>query len=269
MNLIFLGDVVGRVGRDAIHTHMQAIKEKYQPHFIIINGENAAAGFGVSEKHVRDFIDVGANCITLGDHTFDQKETKFFIREYPELLRPHNLPQQLPGVGFREYQIGSKKILVIHLMGQLFMRWSVDCPFATVDKILAPYQLGKNIDYIFVDMHAEATSEKMAMGQFLDGRVSAVSGSHTHVPTSDVQIMPKGTAYQTDAGMCGDYDSVIGFKKEVSVSNFRTKVKMEKNKAAEDGIGTVCGFFAELDDVTGLAKRADYFVIGGRLNKKF
>ncbi len=266
MRLLFLGDVVGKAGRDVVANHLYRLKKELSIDFCVVNGENAANGFGVNEKIIDSFISQGANVVTCGDHTFDQKETKFFINNRYEMLRPLNMPTQLPGRGFNLYSVqDNKKILVVHLMCQLFMRFQVNCPFEAITNLLSKYQLGKDVNYIFVDLHGEATSEKMAMGQYLDGKVSAVFGSHTHIPTSDVQILPKGTAYQTDAGMCGDYDSVIGFRKDISVPNFLNKIRGENKMQPAEGDGTLCGTFVELDEKSGLALRSDYIRVGGRL----
>jgi hypothetical protein len=267
MRLLFLGDVVGKSGRKIVQEKLPYFRRSLGADFSIVNGENAASGFGVTEQIVKDFISAGADAITLGDHCFDKKETKFFINRYPELVRPANFPKRLPGKGYKEYTVQSgRKILVIHLLCQLFMKYNVNCPFEEVTKILESYQLGKNIDYIIVDFHGEATSEKMAMAQFLDGKVSLVTGSHTHIPTCDTQILPNGTAYQTDAGMCGDYNSVIGFKKEPSIYSFVNKIRGEKFTPALEQ-ATLCGTFVELDEKTGLAKNVDYIASGGRLKE--
>jgi metallophosphoesterase (TIGR00282 family) len=267
MRLLFLGDVVGRSGRDAVLKHLPVLRKKLNIDFAVVNGENSVNGFGLSEQVVKQYLEAGANVITCGDHTFDQKETKFFIGQYPQMLRPHNFPSQLPGKGYNIYELPrGKKIMVIHLLAQLFIKFQVNCPFQVVTEILEKHKLGRDVDYIFVDFHGEATSEKMAMGQYLDGKVSAVSGSHTHVPTSDVMILEHGTAYQTDAGMCGDYDSVIGFDKDISIPQFLNKIRGEKIRPAE-GEGTVCGFLVDIDEATGLAKAADYLRIGGKLRE--
>jgi metallophosphoesterase (TIGR00282 family) len=267
MKLLFLGDVVGRSGREAVINHLPKLKKGLEIDFTIVNGENSANGFGINEQIIKQYYNAGADVITAGDHCFDQKETRFFINKYPNLLRPSNLPAQLPGKGFNIYDAPrGKKILVIHLMAQLFVRYQVNCPFQAVTEILAEYPLGKNIDYIFVDFHGEATSEKMAMGQYLDGKVSGIVGTHTHIPTADLQILPKGTAYQTDAGMCGDYNSVIGFDKDTSIANFLNKVRFDKLKPAENE-ATLCGTFIELDDETGLAIKCEMIRYGGRLKQ--
>ncbi len=267
MKILFLGDVVGRSGRDAVLKHLPELRKRLAIDFAIVNGENSANGFGISETIAKQYIAAGADVITCGDHCFDQTETKFFIGNYPQMLRPSNFPSQLPGKGYNIYELPrGKKILVIHLLAQLFVKFQVNCPFQAVTDILEKHKIGRDVDYIFVDFHGEATSEKMAMGQYLDGKVSAVVGTHTHVPTSDVQVLPKGTAYQTDAGMCGDYDSVIGFQKEISIPQFLNKIRGEKLRTA-DGEGTVCGFVVDVDEATGLAKAADYIRIGGRLRE--
>lgn len=267
MRLLFLGDVVGRSGREAVLKYLPVLRKDLSIDFAIVNGENSASGFGITEKIAKSYFESGADVITNGDHTFDQDETKFFIGKYPNMLRPANFPAHLPGKGYNIYELPKgKKILVIHLLCQLFIRYQVNCPFEAVSKILEKHQLGSDVDYIFIDFHGEATSEKMAMAHFLDGKVSAICGSHTHIPTSDTQILPNGTAYQTDAGMCGDYDSVIGFKKQIVIPNFINKIRGEKMKPAE-GEGTVCGFVVDIDNETGLAKQTDYLRIGGRLKK--
>ncbi len=267
MRILFFGDVVGRSGREALNKHLPVLKKKLGADFAIVNGENSASGFGISEQIVKALLNVGADVITCGDHCFDQPETKFFINQYPQMLRTLNMPVQLPGRGYNIYDLPrGKKILVIHLLAQLFVKFQVNCPFQAVTELLEKYKLGKDVDYIFVDFHGEATSEKMAMGQYLDGKVSAVIGTHTHVPTSDHQVLVKGTAYQTDAGMCGDYDSVIGFQKEVSIPSFLNKVRSEKMKPAE-GEGTVCGVAIDLDDNSGLATSIKPIRVGGKLSE--
>jgi len=267
MRLLFLGDVVGRSGRDAVLRFLPDLKKNLKADFTIVNGENSANGFGINETMLKQFFAAGADVVTAGDHVFDQSDTKFFINQYPNLLRPFNMPPQLPGKGYNIYDAPrGKKILVIHLLAQLFVRFQVNCPFQAVTEILEKHKLGRDVDYIFLDFHGEATSEKMAMAHYLDGKVSGVCGTHTHIPTGDVQVLPGGTAYLTDAGMCGDYDSVIGFQKDISITMFLNKIRGEKMKPAENA-GTVCGMFIELDDNTGLAKKADYVRIGGRLKE--
>jgi len=267
MKIIFCGDVVGRAGRSAIIKHVPELREKLELDCVVVCGENAASGFGITRKICDSFLEAGVDVITTGDHAFDQKETVYFIKDYKQLLRPANLPARLPGTGARVFNIkGGKKVLVIQLLAQLFMKFTADCPFECVDKILKDYKLGKDVDAIIVDFHGEATSERMAMGHHLDGRVSLVTGSHTHVPTADMQILPKGTAYHTDAGMCGDYDSVIGFDKNISIPGFLTKVRFERNATA-NGEGTLCATFVEINEKTGLAISVDALRVGGRLKE--
>lgn len=268
MKLLFLGDVVGRSGRDVISEKLPSLKRELNLDFIIINGENSASGFGITESIAKKFFEDGADVVTCGDHCFDRSETKLFINRYPNMLRLANFPESLPGKGYNVYNTsGGQKILVIHLQAQLFMKYQVNCPFAMVDKILTQYKLGSNVDYIVVDFHSEATSEKMAMGQYLDGRVSFVVGTHTHIPTADVQILPNGTAYQSDAGMCGDYDSVIGFKKQTPIYSFVNKIRGSNKMTPAENAGTMCGTYVELDKNTGLAKNIDYLRVGGRLKQ--
>lgn len=266
MKILFCGDVVGRSGRAVIKKHLNALRKKHALDAVIVNGENAASGFGLTHKICEGFREAGADVITGGDHCFDQKEVMHFINQYPQLLRPGNLPDSLPGAGVGEYEVKGKKLVVAHVLCQLFMKYTVDHPFLCLDKLLQPYELGRNADAIIVDVHGEATSEKMAIGHYLDGRVSLVTGSHTHVPTADEQILPGGTAYQTDAGMCGDYDSVIGFKKEVSLPGFLHKIRTQKNEVAS-GDATLCGIIVETEKTTGLAEAVYPVRVGGRLSK--
>jgi len=264
MKLIYFGDVVGRAGRKAVIANISALEEKFEPDFVILNGENAAHGFGITSKICKEFFDVGVSLITLGNHAWDQREIVDYIRQENRLLRPLNYPENTPGNGSGLYQTRKgKKIFVVQVMGNLFME-PLGNPFHTVDKILSNVILGQDVDCIVVDIHAEATSEKMAMGQFLDSRVSLVIGSHSHVPTADAQILPGGTAYQTDAGMCGDYNSVIGMKIKPAIDRFLNKQSRQRLEPAE-GEGTACGVFLETDDQTGLAVEIIAFRIGGKL----
>lgn len=232
MKLLFCGDVVGRSGRDAVIRHVPRLREQHDLDAVIVNVDNAAGGFGTTTEVLRDFARAGVDIFTGGDHVFDQKEASSMLAREQQLLRPHNFPDTVPGTGARVFTVrGGKKLLVLHLLGQVFHREYLDSPFACAERTLAPYKLGGNVDAILVDMHAEATSEKMAMGVFLDGRVSTVVGSHTHVPTADAHILKAGTAYQTDTGMCGDYENtVIGFNPEGPMQQFlhkHRKVRME------------------------------------------
>lgn len=262
MNILFCGDVVGRSGRDAVLKHVPKLKAERKLDFIIVNGDNAAGGFGIQPAQCKEFFAIGVDVITGGDHIWDQKEILPYIAQEKRLLRPQNFPDSAPGRGHNIYTTQSgARVLVIHLLGQVFHKEHVNCPFATADQILAAASMPGSVQAIFVDFHAEATSEKMAMGKYLDGRVSAMAGSHTHVPTADSKIMPKGTAYQTDTGMCGDYDSVIGFDAKAPLTRFTSKINKAKLEAAT-GKGTLSALYVETDDATGLVKAVEYIAIG-------
>jgi 2',3'-cyclic-nucleotide 2'-phosphodiesterase len=266
MKILFCGDVVGSSGRKTILENLPKIKAQHQIDFTIVNCDNASGGFGINKNTYTQFASSGIDVITGGDHIWDQREVVSFIAESKKLLRPANFPNSAPGVGFRIYQTAqNKKVLVIHLLGQVFVKYHVSCPFEAAENILKNYQLGKDVDAIFVDFHAEATSEKMAMGKFLDGKVSAVIGTHTHIPTADCHVMKSGTAYQTDAGMCGDYNSVIGMEESVPLQMFLHKRKFNKMTPAQ-GEATLCGAIVETDDVTGLARKITPIKLGGILS---
>jgi metallophosphoesterase (TIGR00282 family) len=266
MNLLFCGDLVGRAGRDVVVEKLPALRRDLALDFVIANGENAAGGFGITQKICQELYEAGVDCITTGNHVWDQKETVGFIASDPKLLRPANFPAGTPGRGITQLQTQrGKKVVVINLMGRLFMD-PLDDPFQQIEGLLNTYRLGGNADAVVLDFHAEATSEKMAMGHLVDGRVSLSVGTHTHVPTADYQILPKGTAYQTDAGMCGDYDSVIGMEKATPIARFTKKLPTERLSAA-NGPGTLCGIYVETDDRTGLAKRVEPVRLGGRLSQ--
>jgi metallophosphoesterase (TIGR00282 family) len=263
MKILFLGDIMGRSGREAVLAHLPALKTRFAPDFIVANGENAAAGYGLTLKIAQELFAAGVDCITNGNHVWDQKELLSTIGSDARLLRPCNFPKDTPGAGFGIYKNkAGQRLVVINAMARLFMD-ALDDPFAVVDGILENNALGKAADAIFVDIHGEASSEKQAMGAHLDGRVSGVIGTHTHVPTADARVLPGGTAYQTDAGMCGDYDSIIGMKKEASVSRFLRKFSYERLSPAE-GEGTVCGACMETG-ANGLAIKITPFRIGGIL----
>lgn len=241
MRIIFFGDVVGRSGRDALVRQLPRIKGELKADLCVVNGENSAGGFGITPQIAKEMFKAGADVITGGDHIWDQKDIVPYIASEPRLLRPYNFPESVPGHGsYLVTLTDGRKCLVLHLQGQIFMRDQCPCPFIAADKILETYKLGSNVDAIFVDFHAEATSEKNGMGLYLDGRVSAVIGSHTHVPTADARIFPGGTAYQTDAGMCGDYYSVIGFKHEVALRNFTQKAaRLTGKRETANGTATL------------------------------
>ena len=266
MRLLFLGDVVGRAGREAVLRHVPDLRDRLMPDAIIVNGENAAAGFGITAKIAEEFLAAGVDCLTTGNHVWDQKELVSAIDRQPRLLRPLNYPEGTPGQGSALVTTrDGRSVLVVCLLARLFMDM-IDDPFAAMARLLRDHRLGAGATgAIFVDFHGEATSEKMAMGHFLDGRVSAVVGTHSHIPTADAWILPGGTAYQTDAGMCGDYDSVIGMRKELSVARFVKRLPTER-LAPSEGEATVCGTFIETDDQTGLARRVEMIRLGGRLS---
>ncbi len=268
MRIAFFGDVVGRSGREGLAEHLPRLRRELQLEFVIINAENAAAGFGITEATARELFDAGADCLTLGNHSWDQKEAMTYIVREPRLIRPLNYSafSAAPGRGAQLFDTpGGQRVLVINLLGRVFMD-ALDDPFAAVDKELEACPLGAVADVVVVDIHAEATSEKMAMGHFCDGRASLVVGTHSHVPTADAQVLPGGTAYQTDAGACADYDSVIGNQKEEPLRRFTTRISGGRYKPAE-GPATVCGVFVETDPATGLARRIEPIRIGGRLSQ--
>lgn len=264
MKLLVCGDVVGRAGRKTVIEHVPALRKALALDFVVVNGENAAGGFGITGEICQTFYAAGVDAITTGNHVWDQRETLAYIQRDTKLLRPHNYPLNTPGRGVGVFDArGGKRVVVLHMMTRLFME-ALDCPFVSIDQQLEVHKLGKNADLILVDIHGEATSEKMSVGHFCDGRVSAVLGTHSHVPTADAQILPGGTAYQTDLGMCGDYDSVIGMKKDEAVARFVTKLKGERLTAAE-GEATLCAAYVETDDRTGLATHVAPLRLGGRL----
>jgi 2',3'-cyclic-nucleotide 2'-phosphodiesterase len=265
MRLLFCGDIVGRSGREAVTGNVPGLRQKLEIDFVVANGENAAGGFGITLDQAKELFAGGVDVITTGNHVWDQRQAIGQITAEPRLLRPANFPPGTPGRGAAQYTArGGRKVFVLNLMGRLFMD-ALDDPFQAIERELRAQRLGAGgSDAIIVDIHAEATSEKMAVGHFCDGRVSLVVGTHSHVPTADAQLLPGGTAYQTDAGMCGDYDSVIGMNKGPAVQRFVRKMPGEKLTAAE-GPGTLCAVFVETDDKTGLAKRVAPVRAGGRL----
>jgi len=258
MKILFCGDVVGRAGRDVVTRLIPQLRAEYQLDAVIVNVDNAAGGFGVTADCCRVMKDAGVDVFTGGDHVWDQKDAQKLVETEERLLRPHNYPPRTPGTGLRLFTLKSgKKLLVLHLLGQVFHKEYLDSPFHCADAALTPYLLSKNVDAIVVDMHAEATSEKNAMGLYLDGRVSAVVGSHTHIPTADARILPKGTAYQTDTGMCGNYQSIIGFEPDAPLAQFLMKLRKIRMEPAK-GNGTLSALLIETDDATGLASQVTY-----------
>ncbi len=266
MRVLFLGDVVGRSGRTAVIEALPWLRRQLSLDFVVVNAENAAAGFGLTESICNDLFEAGADVLTTGNHVWDKREIIEYIDREPRLLRPLNYPDGTPGAGVGSFEIrDGARVVVMNAMLRLFMD-PLDDPFRAVDAALSASPLGYASDFVLVDVHGEATSEKMAMGHALDGRASLVVGTHTHVPTADTMILPGGTAYQTDAGMCGDYDSVIGMKKDAPVARFTTKMPSARLEPA-DGDATVCGVFVESDPKTGLAQRVEAVRVGGRLSK--
>jgi 2',3'-cyclic-nucleotide 2'-phosphodiesterase len=265
MRILFIGDVMGRSGRDAVTAHLSSLKEKIRADVVILNGENAASGIGITDKICKQFYKDGVDVITTGNHVWDQREIISYIDRDPKLLRPINFPAGTPGKGsFIHALPDGRKILVANAMGRLFMD-AMDDPFAAVDGLMKNYPLKTAVQAAFIDFHAEASSEKMSFAHFLDGRVSGVVGTHTHIPTADAQILPGGTAFQSDAGMTGDYDSVIGVEKATPVLRFTRKMPTDRLSPA-DGEATICGTFIETDDKTGLAKKIEPVRFGPRLH---
>jgi metallophosphoesterase (TIGR00282 family) len=265
MRILFIGDVIGKPGRDVVAEHLPRLQDRLKLDFVIVNGENAAHGFGITRTIANEFFAMGVDCISTGNHWADQKEILSYINDEDRILRPRNFPPGTPGRGANLFQTKSgQSVLVVNAMGRVFMD-ALDDPFAGVDAELNACPLGEAADAILVDMHAEATSEKMAMGHFCDGRASAVVGSHQHVPTADAQILPNGTAYQSDAGACADYDSVIGMEKYNPVQRFVTKLSQGRFTPAT-GPATLCGIFIETN-AKGLASRIDPVRVGGRLKE--
>ncbi|PHZ85744.1 TIGR00282 family metallophosphoesterase [Paremcibacter congregatus] len=266
MRVLYLGDIVGRSGRALAVEKIPELRKSLRLDFVVVNGENAAAGFGITEKISDELFTAGVDVISTGNHIWDQKETKNHIAGEKRLIRPLNFPVGTPGRGSTIVQDArGRKMLVINVMGRIFMD-PLDDPFAAVEAELNKYALGSTVQFILVDIHGEATSEKMAMGQFCDGRTSLVVGTHSHIPTADAQIFDGGTAYQTDAGMCGDYNSVIGMDKAEPLQRFTRKMSTGRFSPAV-GPGTLCGVFVETDDKTGLAKRVEPLRLGARLHE--
>jgi hypothetical protein len=265
MNLLLCGDVVGRPGRDAVKAHLPRVRRELRIDVAIVNAENMAHGFGLNEKLCGEMYEAGADVLTTGNHAWDQKEIIPYMEREPRVLRPANFPPGTPGSGTRLHALpDGRKLLVVNLMGRLFMD-ALDDPFRGLDALIEPHALGRDLAGIVVDFHAEATSEKTAFGHFADGRVSAVIGTHTHIPTGDHRVLPGGTAYVSDTGMCGNYDSVIGMQKEPSIRRFVTKMPSGKKPEVAEGEGTLCGVFVVTDDATGLATRIDPVRLGGVL----
>ena len=262
MKIIFIGDVVGKQARETLINTIPDIKNKYAPDVIIVNAENAAAGYGLNKKIALQLIDAGVDAITLGNHAWDQKEMLSFIEECPKIVRALNYPAGVPGRGFYELQlVDDRKIIIMQVMLRLFMGLSLDDPFHITKKFLQKEKLGLTCNAIIVDMHGETTSEKNAYGHYFDGKVSAILGTHTHIPTSDAKILDSGTAYQTDVGMTGNYNSVIGMDKENPIHGFVKGFRSEGRFFPAEGHITVCGAYIETDDRSGLSLKIEPFQI--------
>lgn len=264
MNVFAIGDVAAKSGRRALKAYLPSIVAKYHVDVVIANVDNAAHGIGITSDTFQEIIACGVDICTGGNHIFNKIEILNIIDYTNKLLRPHNYSRNTPGRGIVRFRKNNSDILVVHLAGQRHMHESADNPFMAIDDILNEYKLGKNIDFILVDFHAETTSEKVAFGHYVDGRVSFVFGTHTHVPTADLKILPNGTAYITDLGMTGDYDSVISMEKSSAIGTFISQGNMNRLKAA-DGDGSLCGAVVSLNDC-GLAKSVQQIRIGGDNN---
>lgn len=257
MKILFIGDVVGSPGRKMVQTYLPKLKEKYRPTLTIINGENAAGGKGITEKIYKQFLNWGAQAVTLGNHAWNHKEIFDFIDDAKYLLRPANFPQENPGKGIVYLSMNGKEVAIINLQGRTFMPM-IDDPFTKVDELIE--QASKRTNIIFIDFHAEATSEKQAMAWYVDGRVSAIVGTHTHTQTADERILPQGTGYITDVGMTGPYDSILGVKKEVVIKRFLTNlpIRFEVDKSGRNQLN---GIFMEINHENGQTKHIERIII--------
>tara|TARA_B100001769_G_C21945023_1_gene508965 strand:+ start:31 stop:831 length:801 start_codon:yes stop_codon:yes gene_type:complete len=266
MKIFFLGDIVGKSGRKSVIENLKDIIQKKKIDFVIVNGENAAdQGVGITEEISNDLFNSGVDVITTGNHVWDQKETIDHIERETRLLRPENLLKNSPGKGFGIYESkNGYKVGVLNLMGNVFMK-KCDDVFEVATMFKNKYKLQEDFDFLVVDFHGEITSEKMAMGHFFDGKATLVVGTHTHIPTNDVRVLINGTAYQTDAGMCGDYDSVIGMNKKNSLNRFLKKDSTKHFPA--EGNATLSGLIVECNTDNGLAYKAEPFIYGGELIK--
>jgi metallophosphoesterase (TIGR00282 family) len=266
MRILFIGDIVGRSGRTIVGQRLPGLVKDWKLDLVVINGENAAGGFGITEVIYNELIDAGADAITLGNHAWDQREALVFIERAPRLIRPVNYPKGTPGRGAALVETkNGKHALVVNAMGRIFMD-AMDDPFAAVEREISACPLRSGADAVIVDIHCEASSEKQAMGYFCDGRATLVVGTHTHVPTADHRIMPGGTAFMTDAGMTGDFESVIGMAKDEPLNRFLRKLPGSKFEPA-GGPATLCGLAVETDDATGLAVKVGAVRLGGVLEQ--
>ncbi len=267
MRILFLGDVMGRSGRTGVAEKLPKLRADWGLDFVVVNAENASQGAGLTGEHAKALLDAGADCLTLGDHAFDQKDMMQVIEQEPRIIRPLNFSKVAPGKGFRIFEATQgRRILVTQVLGQVFMKRPFDDPFSAVEAVLKTHRIGAAVQAALVDVHAEATSEKMAMGHWCDGQASLVVGTHTHVPTADHQILTGGTAYLSDAGMCGDYNSVIGMEKLEPLKRFITGMASTRFEPA-GGPATLSGVYVETDDKTGRALRVVPVRQGGRLEQ--
>ncbi len=247
LKILYCGDIIGRAGRNVIIKHIKEIKEKYTIDAIIVNGENAAHGFGLTPSIANDLLNAGVDGITTGNHIWQQREIYPYLDQNKQIIRPLNYPETLPGKGWQILNINGKKLLIAQVLGRLFMP-PINSITEPLDNLLKHYTLGKNIDAILVDIHGEATSEKIALGYYLDGRVSVVAGTHTHVPTADARILPQGTGYITDVGMCGDFESVLGFEPTAPMERLAEKLTVQNRLTPANGKElTIWGVLAEIN----------------------
>lgn len=260
MRILYCGDIVARSGRDVVLENLPRLKQDFKADVIMLNVENAAHGFGVTPGICRDLLAHGADILVTGNHFLNQRDIVPFLNECKVIVRPANIPAENPGRGHLVFELADgRRILVIQVLGRLFME-AVDCPVQAIDGILRNYTLGRNIDAIFVDIHAEASSEKLSLGYYLDGKVSCVAGTHTHVPTADAHVLPQGTAYITDVGMCGNYNSILGFDPTAPINRLRRRFTDDRLTPAA-GPGTIYAILVETDDATGLAKSIEQIKI--------
>lgn len=258
MKILFIGDLVGSIGLKMLEETLPGLKRKYRPQVTIVNGENAAGGRGITEKMYKGILQLGVDLITMGNHTWDNRDIYEIIDdEQAKMIRPENFPEGTPGIGYKIIKVNQSSLAVINIQGRVFLN-DLDDPFRTMDRLLA--KLSKETSNIFVDFHAEATSEKQAMGWYLDGRVSAMVGTHTHVQTNDARILPQGTAYLTDAGMTGAYDSILGVERSIIIQKFLTQLPV-RHEVPEEGRKILSGCFIEIDDKTGKAKRIENIIV--------
>lgn len=256
---------MGRAGRQAVAERLPGLRQAWKLDFVVVNGENATGGMGLNGAHAKALLEAGADCLTLGDHAFDQKDMLQFIEGESRIVRPLNFAKGAPGRGAAVFSDArGRKVMVAQVLGQVFMKRAFDDPFSAVDTVMRAHVPGGGVQASLIDIHCEATSEKMGMGHYCDGRASIVVGSHTHVPTADAQLLPGGTAFQSDAGMCGDYLSVIGMEKTEPMRRFVTGMGKERFTPALGEV-TLCGLYVETDDATGKATRVEMVREGGRL----